>query len=81
MSGILKYMFPPEGWDHAESTDFCLNISHKQLSAFERTFASNVSAAASARACPTFLCGKPEHDPDPSCLIRDNLLEFPFSTP
>lgn len=63
MSGILKYMFYPEGWDHAASTDFCLNLGHKHLSAFKRTFASNVLAAASARACPTFSCGKPEYDP------------------
>lgn len=81
MSGILNYMFYPEGWDHAASTDFCLNLRHKHLSAFKRTSASNVLAAATARACPTFSCGKPEYDPDPSGVIRDNLLEFPFSTP
>lgn len=78
MSGILKYMFYPEGWDHAASTDFCLNPGHKHLSAFKRTFASNVLAAASARAYPTFSCGKLEYDPVPSCLIWDNLLEFSF---
>lgn len=81
MSGILKCMFYPQGWDHAESTDFCLNLGHKRLLAFKRTFASNVLAAASARVCPPFSCGKPAYDPDPSCLIRDNLLEFPLSTP
>lgn len=71
MIGTLKHMCYPEGWDHAESTDFCLNLVQTHL-CFKRGGSCICKGVSNIFMWTHF---------HPSCLIRDNLLEFPFSTP